>query len=51
LNTTLEDAKQHVDSIQLEIEKGMEGGFCCEHYIKKKIYQLMETLEMKEEFN
>tara|TARA_Y100000590_G_scaffold452766_1_gene596488 strand:- start:725 stop:880 length:156 start_codon:yes stop_codon:yes gene_type:complete len=51
LNTNLEHAKQHVDSIQLEIKKGMEGGFCCEHYIKEKIYLLMETLEMKEEFN
>ena len=51
MNTNLEHAKQYVDSIQLEIKKGMEGGFCCEHYIKEKIYQLMETLEMKEEFN
>ena len=42
MNTNLEHAKQHVDSIRLEIEKGMEGGFCCDHYIKEKIYQLMK---------
>jgi len=51
LNTNLEHAKQHVDSIRLEIEKGMEGGFCCDHYLKEKIYQLMKTLEMGEKLN
>ena len=51
MNTNLEHAKQHVDSIRLEIEKGMEGGFCCDNYIKEKIYQVMKTLEMGENLN
>ena len=42
-------AKQFSDAIGLEIEKGMDGGFCCEHYIREKVEQLFHALEIEEE--
>ena len=42
-------AKQFSDAIGLEIDKGMDGGFCCEHYIREKIEQMLMALDIEEE--
>ena len=35
---------EYLECIRNEIQKGIDGGFCCNHYLAEKISLLMKSL-------